>query len=927
MRVAARTYDSLTIPGTASPAGSETQDGFIDFAVGQNEQSRRTSAVRGKEFLGSQSVQRIFLATLFLLAFGHCSDIIAQDVEATRKLLLKGDYAECIQIAGKAIDGRVFGEDWYLLKAEAEMQTGLYKDAFETISAGLTRYAWSVRLRQAGVEPARMSANVMQATVWQAEMADVVGRAAWRYSGDADSLVSLGRVAVATGADSRQVLEAFYDRALKVTPNHRGALLASGELALSKKDFSLAAETFQDGVKFHPNDADMHFGLARSIESSQPPLSAHHLSEALRLNPRHVSALLHRADHSIDSEKYADAAEFLDQVLEINKSQPLAWAYKSVMAHLKNETVQEREFRDRALQPWPENPAVDHLIGRKLSQKYRFAEGAEHQKTALTFSSTFQPARVQLAQDLLRLGNEDEGWKLSEAALKADAYDVHLFNLIQLRDELEKFTTIEADGFRVRMETREAAIYGGDVMQLLKRAKQTLCPKYGLELKEVITVEIFPDPNDFAVRTFGLPGAGGFLGVCFGKVITANSPASQKETPSNWQAVLWHEFCHVVTLEKTRNRMPRWLSEGISVYEERQAGTTWGQRMSPKHRKRILDRGVSSVRDMSSTFMRPEKPDDLQFAYYQSSLLVEYLVHQYGLDAIKKILDDLAAGLLVEPAIERNTTSIEQIDMEFRDYAIEMANRLAPDLDWEQYDLSAIKDDDDPDRLERWVEDHPDSVQGLTMLADQFVTRREFAKAKKSLQKLIELYPEQTGLDSPYVILAAIHRELNETAEERQVLEQYVQRTDDAKTALLRLIELQSLSEDWRGASASVHRLLEVNPLLPQAQKARAISSEHLGDIVDAIQGLKAWLLMDPDDPAEAHFRLAKLLNATGDPAAKTHVLAALEAAPRFREAQRLLLNIVRESPADALSPTNHIRSEKQNEPASGPNPKRSVGF
>jgi tetratricopeptide (TPR) repeat protein len=78
-----------------------------------------------------------------------------------------------------------------------------------------------------------------------------------------------------------------------------------------------------------------------------------------------------------------------------------------------------------------------------------------------------------------------------------------------------------------------------------------------------------------------------------------------------------------------------------------------------------------------------------------------------------------------------------------------------------------------------------------------------------------------------------------------------------------------------------------------------------LGQSDDAIKGLNAWLLMDPDDPAEAHYRLAKLLDARGDPQAKFHLLAALEAAPRYREAQRLLLKIVRDQPVDALRPAN----------------------
>src|SRR6185369_92933 len=176
------------------------------------------------------------------------------------------------------------------------------------------------------------------------------------------------------------------------------------------------------------------------------------------------------------------------------------------------------------------------------------------------------------------------------------------------------------------------------VVALLQRARAELAKKYGVQLDEPVIVEMFPRQQDFAIRTFGLPGGAGFLGVCFGRVITANSPASQAAHPSCWEATLWHEFCHVVTLNKTKNKMPRWLSEGISVYEERQADKTWGQTITPKYRAMMLGDDLTPVSQLSSAFLSPKTPQHLNFAYFESSLVVEYLVEKYGVAMLQRVL-------------------------------------------------------------------------------------------------------------------------------------------------------------------------------------------------------------------------------------------------------------------------------------------------
>ena len=97
-------------------------------------------------------------------------------------------------------------------------------------------------------------------------------------------------------------------------------------------------------------------------------------------------------------------------------------------------TLSEAKIERKPVEP--RNPRVDFLIGEKLSQKYRFSEGAAAQRLALQFDKDFLPSKIQLAQDLLRLGEEKEGWALAEEVHKADGYDVTAYNLGMLHDSM-----------------------------------------------------------------------------------------------------------------------------------------------------------------------------------------------------------------------------------------------------------------------------------------------------------------------------------------------------------------------------------------------------------------------------------------------------------------------------------------------------------
>jgi tetratricopeptide (TPR) repeat protein len=824
------------------------------------------------------------------------------EIEAARELFIRGHYDQCIKLSEKALASKEAEEDWALLLVESLTAVGRYTNAYSVVATNLDRMRNSIRLRLLGYDVALRN---NQPEIAQQRLAEINNLGSYRMYAyqSPENLVALGRAALLLGADPKRVLEQFYDRAKKRDPTNREPYLASGELALNKEDYDLAAKTFREGLKKFPKDPDLLYGLARAFAPSDRRQMLNSLETALEANTNHVASYLLLADHLIDGEEYKAADKILDQGLAVNPWHPGAWAYRGVLAHLRNDAEGEAGARKKALKFWKTNPEVDHLIGRKLSQKYRFSEGATYQRQALKLDPKYLLARIQLSQDLLRLGEEDEGWRLANQVHEADAYDVTAFNLVTLQESMEKFATLTNRDFVVRMATNESVIYADKVLALLDRAKTNLSAKYGLELTNPTIVEIFPRPKDFGVRTFGMPDNPGYLGVCFGSVITANSPASQVAHAANWQAVLWHEFCHVITLQLTRNKMPRWLSEGISVYEEKQENPTWGQEMDPRYREMILGDDFVPLPELSAAFLAPKSELHLQFAYYESSLAVEFIVRKFGLEALKKILRDLSEGTEINAAISQDTASMEELEKEFASFSRERAEKLAPDLEFEKPKTEL---------LGHLLQELPPSLSrnyyALMRQARQLAREKKWKEAKVPLEKLLKAYPNQTGGESAYPLLAAAHRALGETNEERNLLTQLADIDADAVDAYARLMELESAAGNWSLVETNAQRYLAVNPLVALPYRYLAQASEALGRTNEAIRASRALLMLDPPDPAGAYFQLARLLYRAGDPSAKRYLLQALEEAPRFRDGHRLLLE---------MNPANRGSNKVSN--ASGP--------
>ncbi|MGI8604701.1 MAG: tetratricopeptide repeat protein [Verrucomicrobiales bacterium] len=820
----------------------------------------------------------------------------AADIDQASQMFKAGNYVELVKWAEQAVLEEDSAEKWHALRIHGLLTVGRYADALEAVTQAQEKFPQSLSLRWLAREVFLANGQPAAAAKKVEELVQAMSIRSWAYR-DAMSLVVFGKALLLEDTDPKLVLEKIFAVAQKVDAKAREPYLARGDLALEKHDFALAARAFREGIEQFPNDPDLLCGLARAYAGSDRNEMLKSLEAALRANPHHLRSLLEMADHQVDGEDYAGAAVQLDKVLAVNPHHPEAWAYHAVLAHLKSDASAEKSARSKALQFWPANPLVDHLIGRKLSQKYRFAEGAAHQRRALEFDPGFLRARAQLASDLLRLGDEDEGWKLAAEVHDEDAYDVAAFNLLALRDSMASgFATLKDDDFTVRMSQREAAIYGQQVLKLLGAARKKLSAKYGFEVARPTIVEIFPQPKDFGVRTFGMPDNPGYLGVCFGRVITANSPASRQGAPVNWQAVLWHEFCHVVTLQMTRNKMPRWLSEGISVYEERQANPAWGEHMTPQYREIILKGDdLTPLSRLSAAFLAPKSPLHLQFAYFESSLVVEFIIDRFGIGSLKAVLADLAEGREINQSLAKHVAPMDRLDPDFAVYARKLAEEMSPGLDWIKPapDLLATAAENE---LEAWAKEHPFNYWVLIRQATRLIEEKKWAEAKIPLKSLAERYPGETGAESSWALLGTVHRELGEASEEIAVLNHLAEIDSANPEIYLRLMDLYAARGDWASVEREGQRYLAVNPLMPKPYRHLAEAAEKTGNVATAIEALKTLIVLDPPNPSEVHFQLARLLHQTGNPAARRHVLMALEDAPRHRAALSLLEQLAGDS-------------------------------
>jgi tetratricopeptide (TPR) repeat protein len=357
-----------------------------------------------------------------------------------------------------------------------------------------------------------------------------------------------------------------------------------GRLFLAASQYADAAKLFQEALEIDPRDAGARIAMARlSAERFDRDVSEP-VAQLIAEDGTRIEAHLVAARVAIENGRYEDATHAAQTALTLaqQQRQPPLEAHTLLAAI---EVIHNRDparWTQAALDYNPRYGQVFETLGYFEIIRRRYREADSWLRRAVQVDPKLWSAQRELGLNLMRLGDSAQARVHLARAYEGDPFNTATVNTLRLLDTLDQYETVKltTPPLQLLLRKDESAALRPYVEQLARDSIATFSKRYGYTPAEPVTVEFYPNHDDFAVRTAGLPGIG-LLGVTFGHVVAMDSPSSRKTSEFHWGSTLWHEMAHVFTLSATQHRVPRWLSEGLSVFEEWRTGPTPGVSIIP----------------------------------------------------------------------------------------------------------------------------------------------------------------------------------------------------------------------------------------------------------------------------------------------------------------------------------------------------------
>ncbi len=667
-----------------------------------------------------------------------------------------------------------------------------------------------------------------------------------------------------------------FDAAAALDSSNIDARVLAANLLLDKYNGPDAVETFKSALTIAPNNPRALLGLAMVQAFEGNPAAAPGAQRALAQNPSLVGAHLLLARFNLEAEAYDSAAAGARRALAIDSSAMQGWGILGSVSWLVGDSAGYRSARVHAERINPQPAEFFSAIAEAAARQRRYDDAVRFGRLAVAADSTSAPGLTVLGNNELRTGAMDSGRSHIDRAFAIDPFNLWNKNTLDLLDQLKQYVTVATPRFQIVVPKDEADYYRIYLGPLLEQAYDQFAARYEYRPAAPIRIEMFRNHADFSVRGIGLAGLGA-LGVSFGRVLALDGPAARPAGEFNYGSTAWHELAHTFTLGLSDHRVPRWLSEGLSVLEERRAGRGWGANATVDFLASYKGGRLLPVSRINDGFVRPAFPEQVTMSYYQASLICEMIEAERGPTAIRDMLRGYAEGLDTRAVFAKVLqTTPAAFDQRFDGW---FRKRFAVALE----------------NIDAWDGTGPLGGTYLAAVADGVVLLKaaHFDSARVVLARAQQLFPGDGSTDGAAWYLAQVAYAQGDFATEATELAQVTSHDETAMEANAKESEAREREGDLPGAMAALDRLLWIAPYNDSTHLHLADLAERAGDWARVVRERRGILALNPTDRLEARYQLARALAKAGHrEEARREVLQVLEAAPGFEKAQTLLLEL-----------------------------------
>ena len=305
----------------------------------------------------------------------------------------------------------------------------------------------------------------------------------------------------------------------------------------------------------------------------------------------------------------------------------------------------------------------------------------------------------------------------------------------------------------------------------------------------------------------------------------------------------------------------------MAVHEETAVSPEWGDRLGPEVIAAIRDHKLLPVAELDRGFVRPSYPEQVVISYFQAGRICDYINREWGFPKLLAMMRRFAQSETTPQVIEQELgLKPEEFDRRFL-AALETETRktVAGFEGWQK----RLKE------LNAWA------------------VARRYEDIIREAPAVRDLYPEYVEAGSAYELLAEAHLARQNKPAAIAELDRYARAGGRSPDLLKKLATLLEEAGRPKDAAAALERLNYVDPMDDDLHRRLGELLLGLGDAGPAIREYRAVLARAPQDPAAAHFGLARAYRLAKRPdAARDELLLALEAAPGFRPAQKMLLEM-----------------------------------